>query len=242
MFSRADSEKPLSSQASLRVLLVEDDELLRDHVLVPNLLQFGFDVAAIGQAADLNHQIEQRLPDIVVLDVGLPDRDGFEVARQLRATFASMGIIMLTARAETIDRIRGLSEGADAYLAKPIDIDLLAATLYSLARRLRASSHAVAGRWHLDANGWCLLSPTGGVVALTQSESRLLAPLTENANVVISRDALIDRFAQEGIEFDSQRLDVLIHRLRKKVLQVLGVPLPLNAVHGKGYVLVSRQG
>jgi DNA-binding response OmpR family regulator len=242
MRSRPDSEKPLSSQPSLRVLLLEDDELLRDHVLVPNLLQFGFDVAAIGHPADLNQQIQQRPPDIVVLDVGLPDSDGFQVARQLRARIASIGIIMLTARAETTDRIRGLSEGADAYLSKPIDIDLLAATLYSLARRLRTTPHPVAGHWHLDANGWCLLSPVGGVVALTQSESRLLAPLMESANEVMSRDALIEKFAEEGIDFDSQRLDVLIHRLRKKVLQVLGVPLPLNAVHGKGYVLVSRQG
>jgi len=224
----------------MHILLLEDDELLRDRVLVPRLQKYGFEVTAIGQAADLDRHMKEHKPDIVVLDVGLPDRNGFDVARELRGQRADVGIVMLTARGETTDRVRGLSEGADAYLSKPVDIDLLAATLYSLARRLRSSSLCVGQNWRLDAEGWCLLSPSGDIVALTQTEGRLLAPLLDTPNQVIPRDVLIGTLTSNVYGFDPHRLEALIHRLRKKVLHVLGIPLPLNAVPGQGYVLVSR--
>ena len=235
------TESPAAPYSPLRVLLLEDDELLRDRVLVPGLKQFGFVVDAIGHAADLDRWVRRQRPDIVVLDVGLPDRSGFDVARQLRTEMAGVGIVMLTARAETPDRIRGLSEGADAYLAKPVDIDLLAATLHSLARRLQASSATgVARHWRLDSDGWCLLSPSGGTVALTRTESRLLAPLLQAPNRVITRDALIAVLTTNVHGYDPHRLDSIVHRVRKKVLRVLGEPLPLNAVPGEGYVLVAH--
>jgi DNA-binding response OmpR family regulator len=226
-------------KAPLRVLMLEDDELLRDHVLVPQLQRFGFEITAVGTAAELNPYTQAQWPDIVILDVGLPDADGFELACKLRAQMSNVGIVMLTGRNTTADRIRGLSEGADAYLSKPVDTDLLAATLYSLARRLRSTSQPQAQRhWHLDADDWCLLSPSGGMVALTKTESRLLAKLLEKHNQAVSRDELIKALTANVHDFDPHRLDSLIHRLRKKVQRVLGVPLPLNAVHGEGYVFV----
>jgi DNA-binding response OmpR family regulator len=222
----------------LRVLLLEDDELLRDHVLVPKLQQFGFEVAAVGRAEDLRRHLQQRRPDIVVLDVGLPDSDGFQVARELRAEAGEIGIVMLTGRSEVSDRVRGLSEGADAYLSKPVDIDLLVATLHSLARRLRGSRPPSNGNWRLDADGWCLIAPSGALVALTKSERLLMEALLGSANRVLSRDVLIAALTGDVHDFDTHRLDSLIHRLRGKVQRVLGVPLPLNAVHGEGYILV----
>lgn len=231
-----------AAPSPLRVLLVEDDELLRDHVLLPRLGRLGFEVAAAGDAAGMEARLPAVRPDIVVIDAGLPDRDGFELTRQLRAARTEIGIVMLTARGDNRDRVRGLSEGADAYLSKPVDIDVLAATLYSLARRLRAGPlpvlQAGAG-WRLDASGWCLLSPGGGTVALTRTESRLLGTLAERANQVISREELIAALAANVYDFDPHRLESLIHRLRKKVLKVLGEALPLNVVHREGYVLVS---
>ncbi|WP_267226275.1 response regulator transcription factor [Dyella silvae] len=225
--------------APLHVLLVEDDQVLRDDVLVPQLRRFGFDVSAVGSAAALDALIPSRRPEVVVLDVGLPDADGFELARRLRAQMSDVGIVMLTGRNATADRIRGLNEGADTYLTKPIDVDLLAATLYSLVRRLRTAAPAPQGRWRLDAGGWCLLSPTGGVVALTKTEGRILAKLFEKSNDVTSREELIEVLTSNIYDFDPHRLDSLIHRLRKKVQQLLGIPLPLSAVHGEGYVLVQ---
>jgi DNA-binding response OmpR family regulator len=239
----ATTQASTQSHSSLRILLLEDDELLRDRVLVPSLKQYGFLVESIGHAAELEKQLQRQKPDIVVLDVGLPDRSGFDVARQLRADTAGVGIVMLTARSETTDRIRGLTEGADAYLSKPVDIDLLAATLYSLARRLQVQLSpptTTSHQWHLDSDGWCLLSPAGGVVALTQTESRLLSPLLQAPNKVILREILIGALTTNVHGYDPHRLDSLVHRIRKKVLRVLGVPLPLNAVPGQGYVLVSH--
>jgi DNA-binding response OmpR family regulator len=225
----------------LRVLLLEDDELLRERVLVPSLQQFGFHVVAAGSAAELERQIGQQRPDIVILDVGLPDRDGFEVARQLRTGASGVGVVMLTARSEASDRVRGLSEGADAYLSKPVDIDVLAATLHSLARRLETTrSSSVGYAWRLGSDGWCLLSPAGETVALTQTESRILAPLVRSPNKIVSREELISALTLDIHDYDPHRLDSMIHRIRRKVLRVLGIPLPLNAVPGQGYVLVSQ--
>jgi len=237
----SSSHDATPGQAPLRVLMLEDDELLRDHVLVPQLQRFGFDIAAIGSAADMRPYLQSHWPDMVVLDVGLPDADGFDLARTLRATMSEIGIVMLTGRTGTPDRVRGLNEGADAYLSKPVDMDLLGATLYSLARRLRtprSPGHTGHARWRLDAEGWCLLSPQGDAVALTKTEGRLLAPLLERPNQAISRGDLIALLTDNVYDFDTHRLDSLIHRLRKKVQRVLGSPLPLNAVHGEGYVFV----
>ena len=224
--------------AALRVLLLEDDELLRDRVLVPQLRSFGFEVAAIGTAAELDVYTATAWPDILILDVGLPDADGFEVARRLHAKMDDVGIVMLTGRSGKVDHVRGLVEGADAYLSKPVDVDLLVATIYSLGRRLRATPTPGAGRWHLDADGWCLLSPGSDVVALTKTEGRLLAKFFESPNQAIARADLIRTLTDNAYDFDPHRLDSLVHRLRKKVQRVLGMPLPLNAVHGEGYVFV----
>src|SRR5699024_698091 len=117
----------------MRLLLLEDDELLRDRVLVPQIEKFGFDVTAIGRAKDLDRCMTERRPDIVLLDIGLPDGDGYALARRLRATHHDVGIVMLTGRTEPRDQVRGFSEGADAYLSKPVNIDVLVATLHSLA-------------------------------------------------------------------------------------------------------------
>jgi DNA-binding response OmpR family regulator len=229
-----------AARGPLRVLMLDDDELLRDCVLAPQLQRFGFDVTTVGTAAELGPYTQTQWPDIVILDVGLPDADGFELACKLRALMNDVGIVMLTGRNTSADRVRGLSEGADVYLSKPVDTDVLAATLYSLARRLRASQSPaqVQRQWRLDAHDWCLLSPSGGMVALTKTESRLLSKLMEKHNQAVSRDELINVLAPNAYDFDPHRLDSLIHRLRKKVQRVLGVPLPLTAVHGEGYVFL----
>jgi DNA-binding response OmpR family regulator len=224
---------------ALCLLLIDDDALLRDRVLAPRLRQFGFEVMAIGHLGEMAQAIESRKPDIVVLDIGLPDHDGFEVSRTLRARFSDIGIVMLTGRAETTDRVRGLSEGADAYLSKPVEIDVLVATLHSLARRLGTSSPPALseGTWKLDSDDWLLLSPSGARVILSKTERLLLEELMKQPNQVVVRDTLIGAITDDIHAFDPHRLDSLIHRLRRKVLAAIGEPLPLNAVHGQGYLL-----
>lgn len=222
----------------LLLVLLEDDDLLRDRILAPKLRQFGFEVTAIGSAAELHAAIKKGVPDIFLLDIGLPDGDGFEVARSLRATVPRAGIIILTGRGDNVDRVRGLFEGADAYLTKPVEIDVLVATLYSVVRRLEpVTTPAPGGHWALSPDEWFLLSPSGARVMLSKSERRLLDVMLQHANEVVSREALIAVLTDDVDAFDPHRLDSMMHRLRRKVLAALGEPLPLNAAHGTGYVL-----
>src|SRR5690606_9821280 len=219
---------------ALQVALLEDDVLLRERILLPGLLNYGFAVTGMEAAAELERHLQSRPTDIVVLDVGLPDADGFEVARELRRRFPDIGIVMLTGRGETPDRVRGLSQGADAYLAKPVEIELLAATLHSLARRVQRA--LPTGNWRLDANGWCLLTPDERSIALTKTERRLLQPLVAAAGSVVARETLIAAMTDNIHDFDPHRIDSMIHRLRRKVADGSDAQLPLVAVHGEGYV------
>lgn len=231
---------PLEAFRALRVALLEDDAVLRDRILLPGLANFGFAMVGMETASELRDHMRAGAFDIVVLDVGLPDADGFTLARHLREESPGMGIVMLTGRGETCDRVRGLSQGADAYLAKPVEIDLLAATLHSLARRLRgATTSATAKGWHLDENGWCLVSPGGGTVALTKTERRLVERLTVSRGQLVARDVLIAAMTSNVYDFDPHRLDSMIYRLRRKVADGCGEAFPLQAVHGEGYVLTG---
>ena len=154
-------------------------------------------------------------PDILVLDIGLPDIDGFEVARKLRVDIPTAGIVMLTGRSENTDRVQQTVEGADAYLSKPAEIDVLVATLHSVARRLRPSARTVEDRWRLSTDAWLLFSPSGGRVTLTKTERQLMEKLMRHRNQVILRESLIGVLTDDVSSFDPHRLDSLVHRSQK---------------------------
>lgn len=224
---------------SPHVALLEDDAELRDEILAPGLRDAGFTVTSLGSAAALYRHLSERNFDLVVLDVGLPDQDGFTVARYLRQ-YATTGIVMLTGRGSVPDRVRGLSEGADAYLSKPVELELLVATLHSVDRRMRADAMpAPPPGWRLDANGWRLLAPNERSVELNQAERRVLGQLLAAQGEAVSREALIASLTPDVFDFDPHRLETLVHRLRNKVRAATGVKLPLRAVHGVGYVLAA---
>ncbi|WP_239739905.1 MULTISPECIES: response regulator transcription factor [Luteibacter] len=227
---------PNARAHALRLAMLEDDDLLRERVLTPKLAQFGFEVTACASAAALDEAIRRNVPDIFLLDIGLPDGDGFEVARRLRAAIPAAGIVILTGRGDNVDRVRGLFEGADAYLSKPVEIDVLVATLYSVARRLHPSPRTHE-RWALSPDEWFLLSPSGARVMLSKNERKLLEAMLQHADEVVPREALIAALTDDVHAFDPHRLDSMVHRLRRKVLAAIGEPLPLNAVHGTGYIL-----
>jgi DNA-binding response OmpR family regulator len=226
----------------LCILFLEDDALLRDRVLVPKLRQFGFEVMTAGRATEMYEAISKRLPDIILLDVGLPDGNGFDVARQLRAEYAGIGIVMLTGRLGNANVVQGLSEGADAYLSKPVEIDVLVATILSVARRLGSLAPNEPRTWRLSSNGWSLVSPRGGRVRLSYTERCLLGALMRQPNEVVSRETLIAALTDDTVGFDPHRVDALIYRLRRKILANLGEMLPLNVVHGIGFVLSTEPG
>ncbi|MUV12860.1 response regulator transcription factor [Noviluteimonas gilva] len=226
---------------ALRLLLLEDDAALREEILLPGLADYGFAVTGVATAAALYENLRVREPDIVVLDVGLPDADGFSVAQAVRALLPRIGIIMLTGHGTTSEQVRGLSQGADAYLVKPAQLDLLAATVHSLARRLRGATPAPAAnndqKWHFDASDWCLIAPNGATIPLTKTEQRVLARMSSTLGQLVTREHLVAAVADDVHDFDPHRIESLIHRLRRKVLARCGEPLPLKAIHGKGYVL-----
>ena len=230
----------------LRIALLEDDAELRERILAPGLLDYGFEVTGTGTAAELYRSMLTRSFDIVVLDIGLPGENGLTVARHLR-DISTMGIVMLTGNHGKRDRVHALTVGADAYLAKPVDIEVLAATLHSLGRRLTGNTGALPqttaaapAAWHLDTDGWRLISPTGVPLALTAPERTLLGVLVEAQGQSVSRDALIAALCHDVYDFDPHRLEMLVHRLRRKALDANAGTLPLLTARGCGYLFVSR--
>lgn len=226
------------------VLLVEDDAVLRERVLIPRLTEYGFTVSGVETVRELYQSIAISVPTLVVLDVGLPDGDGFASAAWMKKHFPRTGIIMLTGRSGAGDHVHGLQQGADAYLTKPVEPEVLAATLHSVRRRLQPPSSDsiddVAHRgWRMDSEGWCLVDPVGARIPLTRTERKLMLRLLSSKGKVVSRESLIKAITDNTHEFDPHRLDSLIHRVRKKVLCSCGKALPLTSVHGEGYVFTQ---
>lgn len=226
----------------LKVAVLEDDADLREGILVPQLKKYDFDARGFGTSVDLFQAMLVSAFDLLVLDIGLPDTDGFSVARRLRENFA-IGIVILTGRRAAADQVKGLTEAADAWLVKPVEIEVLAATLHSLARRMRLNSSfepaatPATARWRLAPEGWRLCAPDGSSMALNQSERRLLTRLFAAPGELVGHDELIHTLITAAEDVDLHRLEMLIHRLRRKVADKLGKSLPLRSVRGRGYVI-----
>jgi DNA-binding response OmpR family regulator len=235
--SAVSDHSPLQSE-TLQVVLVEDDAEFRDAILAPALVAAGCSVIGVGSAAELYRFLVGITPDVLVLDIVLPDESGFEIARHVRE-HSEIGIIMLTHASAAVDRVRGLDGGADAYLPKPVDVDVLCATVRSVARRLKRVPRDVVHQWALDANGWHLVDPGGKAMPLTAMERRVLRRLFATPNAPVQREAMIADLTEDLHMFDPHRLDMLMHRLRRKVVDNGMPPLPLRAVRGVGYVLVT---
>lgn len=233
----------MASSAEQWILVVEDDPAMRNDILIPGLEEAGFNVIGAGSAAEAYRCMLTRDFSLFVLDIGLPDEDGFTMIKHLRP-LTDAGIVMLTGRKRgKADRIRGLDEGADVYLSKPIDIDVLAATVRSLLRRLQRPTHwhsvETPSGWQFDMDNWHLASPRGAKVRLTHAERLVVSMLAASSGETVARDTIISTLAKDIHDFDPHRLEMLIHRLRRKVLSITNEHLPLNAVRGVGYVLLE---
>jgi len=235
------------SAAPLRLVLLEHDETLREQVLVPGLRHCGFEVTALSSTADLQHALLNASFDLCVLDRVLSYGDGVSLPLWLRNQYPQMGVIILSGQSDPFDHLRGLNEGADAYLCKPVPVEIIAATVSSVARRLHRAPHARPSRpsppgeqWQLQSDGWCLVAPDGTQATLTISERRLVRVLWEHNGTLVAREALMAAVTNgQGslATIDPHGLDVLLYRLRRKIQGRTGQTLPLEVVRGAGYIL-----
>lgn len=222
-----------------RVLVVEDEPAQRE-VLAYNLEAEGFVVSRAETGDEALQAMEEDSPDVVVLDWMLPGVSGIEVCRRLKTRIEtrSVPIIMLSARSEEVDRVRGLETGADDYVVKPYSVIELMARVKSQLRRVRP---ATVGQL-LDFGDISLNAEThrvtrsGRELKLGPTEFRLLATFMEKPGRVWSREQLLDRVWGRDIYVDSRTVDVHIGRLRKALSQHGGDD-PVRTVRGAGYAL-----
>jgi two-component system phosphate regulon response regulator PhoB len=221
------------------VLLVEDEPAQRE-MLAYNLKAEGFDVITADNGEDGLILVDENDPDLIVLDWMMPQLSGIEVCRRLKSNSKTrqIPVIMLSARAEEVDRVRGLETGADDYVVKPYSVIELMARVKAHLRRIRAA--AVGDRLEYAD---IMLDPETHKVFRSQSELklgptefRLLSTFMEKPGRVWSRDQLLDRVWGRDIYVDTRTVDVHVGRLRKALCQYGGDD-PLRTVRGAGYAL-----
>ncbi len=248
---------PVSDSTTAPRILTVDDEPELLAMLSEYLSRQGYSVATAGDGVSMRRLLNEQHFDLALLDINLPGEDGLSLARYLRERYA-LGIIMLTAADDVIDRIVGLEMGADDYITKPFDPRELLARIKSVLRR--ASSPAVEpeaateatssgntvrfGRCMLDLDGHRLYRHDNGEdVPLTSMEFDLLKAFAERPNRVLSRDQLLDLAHNRDWEPFDRSIDIRITRIRRKIEIDPAKPQTIKTVRGAGYMFVpQRQG
>ena len=226
-----------------RILIIEDDRQLTD-MLTEYLQPLGMRVTAAGSAAEGLRLVERDAFDALVLDVMLPDGDGFDVCRSVRSR-SDIPILMLTARGDELDRIVGLELGADDYLPKPFNPRELLARLRAILRRRTMPAAARSqilrfGRLEIDRDARAV-RVDGEPRALTGYQFDLLSALAAHAGRVMSRDALMEKLKGENLEAFDRSLDVHISRIRAAIEDDPKHPRRIITVRGAGYVFAKHQ-
>lgn len=235
--------------APIRVLAVDDDAEIRQ-LLLDYLGGHGYDVAVAGDSQQMRALLAEQLPDVVLLDVGLPGEDGLSLARFLREHH-DLPVIMISGASTALDRIVGLEVGADDYLAKPFDPRELLARLKTVLRRYMRHPVAAAEPPHdaeLTAVGDCrldlqrhqLFDAEGLEVPLTAMEFELLQVFVQRPNRPLSRDQILNLTQQRDWNPYDRSIDIRIARLRRKLEPDPEKPQLIRTVRGVGYMFVPR--
>jgi two-component system, OmpR family, response regulator len=232
-------------------LVVLDDEVDITQLLANYLQSHGYRVSQVHDGRSLMALMPADPPALVLLDLGLPGEDGFSIARQLREHW-HCGLVIITGRGDSVDKVVGLEVGADDYVTKPFDLRELLARIKAVLRRLAPAETPAPGNapptparsrlhfagWALDTAARSLTSPQGHEVALTSGEFDLLCALVQHAGRVLSRDFLLEHTrGREAAPFD-RTIDVQVGRLRKKLEADAEVPQIIKSVRGAGYIFV----
>lgn len=228
------------------IIVVDDEPGIRDMV-AEYLGSHGFHVETAADAAAFRQLHAERPADLVVLDINMPGEDGLSLARWLRAR-SKIGIVMLTAAGEVVDRVVGLEVGADDYIPKPFDLRELRARIRTVLRRLNdqptqdsAPEEVVRfGSTFLNLAARKLFDSAGGEIALTAMEFDLLAAFARHPDRVLSRDQLLDLAHHHHWEPFDRSIDIRIARLRRKIEADPGKPEVIKTVRGAGYLFSRR--
>ncbi len=229
-----------------KVLIAEDEASIREFIVI-NLKRSGYEVveAENGEEAINKYEEENGNIDVAVLDIMMPLKDGLEVCKYLRAKSSKIGIIMLTAKTQEMDKVTGLLVGADDYVTKPFSPSELMARVDAVYRRVSIMNEnekaAVAnpdlttvGDFSLDYRDR-ILYKNGSPIELTQIEFQLLDYLFKNPDVTLSRSDILNKVWGDGYFVDDKVVDVNIHRLRNKVEDEPTQPKHLITIWGRGY-------
>ncbi len=230
----------------IQVLIVDDDPEIRE-VVSREVQQQGWIAIIAGSEVEMGAALREQTPDIILLDIRLPDQDGLTIARRLRAT-SSIPIIMLTGMGSDVDRIVGLELGADDYVVKPFNPRELIARIKAVLRRMSSQPMELSlseslghecrrfAGWFLDLSARVLTDPSGRPVSLTNAEFLLLETFVNAPHRVLTREWLLERtHAYEADVFD-RTIDVLILRLRRKIESNPHAPRIIRTERGAGYV------
>ena len=232
-----------------RILVVEDEDVIRDFEVI-NLKRAGYEVVDVPTGEEAI-QVFERNPthfDVAVLDVMMPGMDGFEVCRRIREKNSSIGIIMLTAKGQEMDKVNGLMIGADDYDTKPFSPSELVARVDALHRRVTvaaekaqapAPSELKSGPFVLNMKSRTV-SKNGRVLELTQVEYQILEYFFNNPNTALGRQDILNKVWGEGYFGDIKIVDVNIRRLRMKLEDAPSKPEFLLTVWGFGYKWVQK--
>jgi DNA-binding response OmpR family regulator len=239
-------------------LLIVEDEATQRQILTEYLSRQGLRVAAVPDGRLMREALQAEMPQLLLLDVGLPGEDGFALARWLRERHPALGIIMVTGATDSVDRIVGLETGADDYVTKPYDPRELLARIKSVLRRTVALAAQLPreqpgvgaspqhktvalGRCAFDRLRRVLLAPDGTHEALTATEFDLLDLFCQHPNRPLTREWLLETTSQRDYDGSDRSIDLRVTRLRRKIEVDADKPQTLRTVRGVGYMLVLEQ-
>lgn len=227
-------------RAQPHIVIVEDDPVTRAK-LAGYFLAEGYRVSEAGDGEQMRAIIGRYPADLLMIDINLPGEDGLRLTREQRER-SDVGIILVTSRTDTVDRIVGLEIGADDYVTKPVEHRELLARVKGLLRRVGGSRQSPTGSTTRHFHGWAfevarrtLQASDGTFIELTGAEFKLLSVLTANPGQVLSRERLLHEISRREWDASDRTVDVLVRRLRQKLKDNPRVPRIIVTAHGEGY-------
>lgn len=229
-------------------ILVIEDNLTTRMRLVSYLRQLQYRVSEAADAPHAERILQESPADVLIVDINLDGKDGLQITREQRA-LSNVGIILLTARTDQVDRIVGLELGADDYITKPFDPRELAARVKNLVRRVNEGRNSATivnlplpvGAWTVEPESRRVLDAAGREITLTKSEFDLLLLFARSPGVVLSRTRLMQAISHREWNADDRTVDVLVGRLRRKFAGHAAGPGSITTIHGEGYMFVAAK-